>query len=102
MRLIFDADEMVKVREQYCGTWEVKKQEIADFLISEQRREEEIASMEHYLFSENTLERAVLLSNLTNVISIEITPKLIKLYPNGIRIYDSVLMEFLRSKSKYH
>lgn len=104
MKMIFAADEVVKVREQYYGTWEVKKQEIADFLISEQRREEEIASNEHYMFSENTLERAVILSNLTNVISIEIAPASsnhIKLYPIGTNmLVNESIINFIRSKAK--
>lgn len=107
MKMIFAADEVVKVRKQYCGTWDVKKQDIADFLV-EQHREEHYKEMDpkYHYSGEKVLERAVILSNLTNVISIEIapaTPTRIDLYPIGIKmIVNESIVDFLRSKSKYH
>ena len=107
MKMIFAADEVVKVREQYCGTWDVKKQEIADFLIEQQRERHymEIDPKYHYS-GDLVLERAVILSNLTNVISIEVEPPAsnrIELYPIGIKmIVNESIVDFLYSKSKYH
>lgn len=101
MKMIFDADEMVTVREGLCGTWKIRKTEIADFLISEQQEEEKLAKREYHLFGEKTLERAVILSNLTNVISIEITNNLIELKPIGIRMrVDETIIDFLESRAE--
>lgn len=74
MKMFFDADEMVTIREELCGTWKIRKQEIADFL----GREVDLHS------GEKVLERAVILSNLTNVISIEIVNNIIELKPIGM------------------
>lgn len=104
---MFFSDEEVEVTAPYCGTWNVSKQAIADFLVLKHREElanERSASLRRGYYPEDgVLEKTVILSNLINVSSIEIKESdIIKLDPIGIRMLVSeYIIEFLRSKSKY-
>lgn len=91
MKMIFAADEVVKVKNQFCGTWDVKKQDIADFL-----------SSNLVGYSQNIiLERTIILSNLINVISIEIDDDIIILQPIGIKMRASnETIYFLKRRNK--
>lgn len=102
MKMIFDADETITVKEIFCGTWKIRKKELADFLISEQERDElKAIGRNRCLFGAKILERAVILSNLASIISIEVDSNIIRLNPIGIkmRVNDSII-DFLESKAE--
>lgn len=76
MKMIFDIDEMITVREGLCGTWKIRKKDLADYLT---RGAEAVPK-------ERMLECVIILSNITNVISIEVDGNLIRLNPIGIKM----------------
>ncbi|MCI8344437.1 MAG: hypothetical protein HFJ42_00350 [Clostridia bacterium] len=103
MRILFSSDELVEVTAPHCGTWNISKKSIADFLILKQREEyldEENRGTRAYSLTDGVLERAVILSNLTNISSIEMLGcDIIKLHPVEIKMLVSkYIIEFLRSK----
>ncbi len=76
MKMIFGADEMIIVREGLRGTWKIRKKDLADYLI----KGAEVS------LGERRLECTIILSNITNVISIEVDGDLIRLNPIGIKM----------------
>lgn len=84
--MIFDADEIITVREGLYETWKIRKQDLADFL----------ASKVGLYSGEEILERKIILSNINNVISIEEDGNLIILKPVGIkmRVNNSIIYLF--------
>lgn len=76
MKMIFPADEMITIRKGLIGTWKIRKKDLADYLTKGAE-----ASL-----GERRLECTIILSNITNVISIEVDGDLIRLNPIGIKM----------------
>lgn len=95
MKMYFDNDDMVTIRKEGDVPKNIKKQDISDFLIESQIEEDEyIKSTEAVMGvapQQNgieIIEKAVILSNLNNVVSIKLTEDegIVQFYPTRMKL----------------
>lgn len=107
VRMYFDNDDMVTIRKKGHKPQNIKKQDISDFLIKRQLKIDEIAKSALRISGRpcpqdgmEIIEKAIILSNLSNIVSIKLTEEdeIVQFYPIGMKLKISkVIWEFLIS-----